>query len=91
MQVLLYSIGAFITIFLVVELIENLEESKRVSTDIAEKAEIAATTEIEINEAREHYRPVATRGSLLFFMLSSLVRVSKLYQFSPLSFIWKNT
>lgn len=70
-----------------IELIENLEESKRVSTDIAEKAEIAATTEIEINEAREQYRPVATRGSLLFFMLSSLVRVSKLYQFSLASFV----
>merc|ERR1711871_1120765 len=70
-----------------IELIENLEESKRVSTDIAEKAEIAATTEVEINEAREQYRPVATRGSLLFFMLSSLFRVSKLYQFSLASFV----
>jgi len=68
-------------------LIENLEESKRVSLDIAEKAEIAATTEIEINKAREEYRPVATRGALLFFMLGSLVRVSKLYQFSLASFV----
>merc|ERR1711871_1601717 len=42
-----------------IELIENLEESKLVSTDIAEKAEIASTTEIEINEAREGYRIVA--------------------------------
>merc|ERR1711871_1171267 len=56
-----------------VELIENLEESKRVSTDIAEKAKIASQTEIEINAAREGYRIVATRGALLFFMLGSLV------------------
>jgi len=70
-----------------IELIENLEESKRVSTDIAEKAIIAQATEIEINEAREAYRIVATRGALLFFMLSSLFRVSKLYQFSLASFV----
>merc|ERR1719163_737695 len=57
-----------------VELIENLEESKRVSIDIAEKAEIATQTEIEINEAREAYRPVASRSSMLFFMLNNLFK-----------------
>merc|ERR1719506_894294 len=42
-----------------VELIENLEESKKVSTEIAENAAIAAQTEIDINIAREKYRSVS--------------------------------
>jgi len=70
-----------------IELIENLEESKRVSTDIAEKAEIAQQTEIEINEAREGYRKVATRGALLFFLLTALVRINSFYLYSLLSFV----
>jgi len=69
-----------------IELIENLEESKRVSVEIAEKAEIAAATEIEINLTREGYRVVATRAALLFFMLTSLVRINSIYMFSLASF-----
>merc|ERR1719267_375587 len=70
-----------------IELIENLEESKRVSTDIAEKAEIAQTTEVEINEAREAYRIVASRSAMLFFMLNNLFRIHKLYLFSLAAFV----
>merc|ERR1711861_110979 len=70
-----------------VELIENLEESKRVSTDIAEKAEIAQKTEVDINTAREAYRPVASRSAMLFFMLNNLFRIHKLYLFSLASFV----
>lgn len=70
-----------------VELIENLEESKRVSTDIAEKAAVAAETEIEINIAREKYRPVASRSSTLFFLLNSLVRIHTLYMYSLAAFV----
>merc|ERR1719163_31812 len=70
-----------------VELIENLEESKRVSINIEEKAEIAKVTEVEINEAREEYRGVANRGALLFFMLSTMVRVHTIYVFSLASFV----
>merc|ERR1719201_1556728 len=70
-----------------IELIENLEESKRVSTDIAEKAKTAAATEIEINSAREEYRPVASRSSMLFFMLNNLFRMHKLYLFSLAAFV----
>jgi len=70
-----------------IELIENLEESKRVSTDIAEKAKIAAVTEVEINTAFEEYRPVAARSSMLFFMLNNLFRIHMLYLFSLASFV----
>jgi len=70
-----------------VELIENLEESKRVSTEIAEKALIAQQTEVEINTAREEYRPVASRASMLFFMLNNLFRIHTLYLFSLAAFV----
>jgi len=57
------------------ELIENLEDSKRVSGEIATKMVEAAATEEQINLSREMYRPVAARGSLMFFLLSGLNKV----------------
>jgi dynein heavy chain len=69
-----------------ITLIENLEDSKRVSLEIAEKAKIAAVTEVEINTAREMYRRVAARGSLMFFLLATLNKVHTFYHFSLSSF-----
>merc|ERR1711871_1807889 len=70
-----------------VELIENLEESKRIATDIQEKQAIAAETEITINAAREDYRPTASRGALLFFLMVNLNKVHTFYQFSLNAFV----
>eukprot|EP00163_Fabomonas_tropica_P016273 TRINITY_DN2925_c0_g1_i1.p1 TRINITY_DN2925_c0_g1~~TRINITY_DN2925_c0_g1_i1.p1 ORF type:complete len:4072 (-),score=1488.94 TRINITY_DN2925_c0_g1_i1:296-12511(-) len=70
-----------------VPLIENLEESKRVATEIGAKVVIANETERRINIAREMYRPAAERGSLLFFLLNDLNRINSFYQFSLKSFI----
>lgn len=39
-------------------------------------------TEKKINEAREHYRPAASRASLLYFILNDLNKINPLYQFS---------
>ena len=58
-------------------LIENLEDSKRVSTEIAEKMLIAVETEKKINASRENYRMVARRGALMFFLLSELNKLQK--------------
>ncbi|KAJ1634337.1 dynein heavy chain and region D6 of dynein motor-domain-containing protein [Pavlovales sp. CCMP2436] len=69
-----------------IALIENLEDSKRVALEIGEKAKIAAVTEIEINAAREMYRRVAARGSLMFFLLATLNKVHTFYHFSLASF-----
>ena len=45
-----------------IELIENLEETKRTATEIAEKVVQATETQTVINSTREVYRPVAARA-----------------------------
>ena len=72
------------------ELIENLERTKKTSVEIEEQVKKARVTEREINAAREHSRLVATRGSLLYFLLDSLYKMEPMYQFSLNAFgcIW---
>ena len=70
-----------------IELIENLEYSKKISTEIKEKVEIAKVTEVMINEASEAYRPAASRGALVFFMMIELYKVHSFYKFSLDSFV----
>lgn len=70
-----------------IELIENLEYSKKLSSEIQEKVEIAKETEININIASEVYRPAASRGALVFFLLNELYKIHSFYKFSLDSFI----
>ena len=70
-----------------IELIENLEYSKKISTEIKEKVEIAKVTEVMINEASEAYRPAGSRGALVFFMMIELYKVHSFYKFSLDSFV----
>ncbi|EFN60095.1 hypothetical protein CHLNCDRAFT_133411 [Chlorella variabilis] len=68
-------------------LIVQLEESKALADEISEKVVEARETEIQINEARNVYRGVASRGSMLFFMLNSLGRMHAFYQYSLQAFV----
>lgn len=70
-----------------IELIESLEYSKKLSGEIQEKVEIAKETEISINLASEFYRPAASRGALVFFLLNELYKIHSFYKFSLDSFI----
>ena len=63
-------------------LVENLETTKQTANEIAEKVEQAKITEVQINEARELYRPAAARASLLYFILNELFKINPMYQFS---------
>ena len=63
-------------------LVENLETTKRTAAEIEVKAEEAKKTEIDINIAREIYRPAAARASLLYFIMNDLFKIHPMYQFS---------
>lgn len=63
-------------------LVENLETTKRTAAEIEEKVAEAKVTSIQIDEAREHYRPAAARASLLYFILNELNTINPIYQFS---------
>lgn len=52
------------------------------SEAIKQRLEEAETTEVQINTARERYRLVATRGSILYFVIASLSEIDPMYQFS---------
>jgi len=70
-----------------IELIESLEYSKKLSVEINEKVEKAKITEEVINVASENYRPAASRGALVFFLMNELYKIHSFYKFSLDSFI----
>ncbi len=70
-----------------IALIESLEYSKKLSTEIQEKVEIAKVTDESINHASEAYRPAASRGALLFFLMNELYKIHSFYKFSLDSFV----
>ncbi|GBG24991.1 Dynein heavy chain 6, axonemal [Hondaea fermentalgiana] len=64
------------------ELIEELGKSKITSQAISARMDETALTTEEINAARNVYRPVAKRGSVLYFVIASLPAIDPMYQFS---------
>uniref|UniRef100_A0A8C4YFM3 Dynein axonemal heavy chain 11 n=1 Tax=Gopherus evgoodei TaxID=1825980 RepID=A0A8C4YFM3_9SAUR len=69
------------------ELVEKLESTKSTAAEIEHKEVAEAKeNEVKINEAREHYRPVALRASLLYFVVNDLDKINPIYQFSLKAF-----
>ncbi|CAF0752073.1 unnamed protein product [Brachionus calyciflorus] len=64
------------------ELVNTLNDSKTTSAAISRRLEEAEKTEANISTAREKYRPVASRGSIMYFVVADLGLIDPMYQFS---------
>ena len=52
------------------------------STQITRRLTESEQTEAQITSAREKYRIVATRGSIMYFVVATLAEVDPMYQYS---------
>ena len=69
-----------------VPLIEGLEATKKTAKEIAEAVEKGKVTQLEVEQAREAYRPQAAEGAMLYFTLTKLCLIDHMYQYSLESF-----
>ena len=69
------------------KLIDVLASTKLKAAEVKEKLVAADETKRSISEKREQFRPVATRGSVLYFSVVEISLVNVMYQTSLAQFI----
>ena len=68
-------------------LIDTLAQSKKTSVEVNERVSAAEVLGKEINIACNRYVPVATRGSIMYFVIADLANIDPMYQFSLAYFL----
>ncbi|XP_023292211.2 dynein beta chain, ciliary [Lucilia cuprina] len=69
-----------------VSLVMNLEKTKKTADEIEIKVAEAKITAVQIDTAREAYRPASERASIIYFILNDLFKINPIYQFSLKAF-----
>merc|ERR1740130_1172289 len=69
------------------DILDVLNNTKNTSTEVAIKLKDAAETQEVIATTCEDYRPVATRGSIMYFLLVECSNINPMYQTSLLQFL----
>lgn len=62
------------------QLVNILQNSKKTAEAVSESLRVAEETQKDIDQARNRYRPVATRGSTIYTVVSALSGLDHMYQ-----------
>ena len=68
-------------------LIDVLADTKKTSKEVGDKMKGANEAEVRIVQACEEYRPVATRGSVIYFLIAELREINVMYNTALAQFI----
>jgi len=69
------------------DILDVLNNTKTTSIEVAEKLKAASETQVNIQTTCENYRPVATRGSIIYFLFTECSQINPMYQNSLKQFL----